>query len=394
MIGTTIDNLTDIKMSSRPLQNFANKCRTIIYNIVRSIVTYFIPSWKTYSGLTLAEIEQEPLLRDDASRGYVMLVKPEFQDIWDQFITQRHCFWTPDHLAMGRQDRDDFDQLPKETQHFVATILAFFAASDGLVNSNLQTRFLADFKNPETLAFYSIQAAIETIHAETYVALIQQLLGSDQVKLSQCLNALEELPAVRKKGEWVQKWINNGDVTVAERLVAFAAVEGIFFSGSFAVIFWLKQKYPTKHAALVQSNEWICRDEAIHCKTADILFRHMNKKPAKRVIYEIMESAVKIELEFMASGLQTRLDGMNIELMTEYIQHVTNKLLVRFDCEPKWNVTNPFPFMENLGLLGKTDMFQRRITEYKLGGADISTLDSESENTDSSSVDVSDIDDF
>merc|ERR1712032_976241 len=256
------------------------------------------------------------------------------------------------------------DTLSEGEQHFVKHVLAFFAASDGIVLENLAGNFSTEVQIPEARAFYGFQIAMENIHSETYSLLIEQYIR-DPTEKDRVFDAIHTMPAVQVKAEWAAQWMNKRS-SFAERLVAFASVEGIFFSGSFAAIFWLKKR--GLMPGLTFSNELISRDEGLHTDFACLMFRHLVDKPSQERVYEIVCNAVEIEIEFLTEALPVALIGMNSLLMIQYIKFVADRLLRELDCEKVYNVENPFDFMENISLEGKTNFFEKRVGEYQKMG--------------------------
>jgi len=247
----------------------------------------------------------------------------------------------------------------------VSHVLAFFAASDGIVNENLVERFMQEVQVPEARCFYGFQIAIENIHSEMYSLLIDTYIR-DAAEKDKLFNAIETIPAIKRKADWALKWINANNASFAERIIAFAAVEGIFFSGSFAAIFWLKKR--GLMPGLTFSNELISRDEGLHCDFACLLFKHLVNKPSQDRIYEIIKDAVEIECEFLTEALPVALIGMNCDLMVQYIKFVADRLLVELECEKVYKTSNPFDFMEAISLEGKTNFFEKRVGEYQKMG--------------------------
>merc|ERR1712070_342561 len=238
-------------------------------------------------------------------------------------------FWTVEEVDLG-VDMVDWEKLNADERHFISHVLAFFAASDGIVNENLAVRFSNEVQIPEARCFYGFQIMIENVHSEMYSLLIDTYISDPQEK-SGLFNAIETLPAVKRKADWALRWIDHKQASFAERVVAFAAVEGIFFSGSFAAIFWLKKR--GLMPGLAQSNEFISRDEGLHCDFACLMFRHLVNKPSQDRVYEIVKDAVNIECEFLTEALPCRLIGMNADLMVQYIKFVADRLLVELDCD-------------------------------------------------------------
>jgi len=272
-------------------------------------------------------------------------------------------FWTVEEIDLVK-DTTDWETLTDDEKHFIKYILAFFAASDGIVLENLCSRFITEVQLPEARCFYSFQMAMENIHSETYSLLIDTYI-KDNVEKNMLFNAIETIPAVEKKAKWALDWITDGS-TFAVRLIAFAAVEGIFFSGSFCAIFWLKKR--GKMPGLAQSNELISRDEGLHCDFACLLYTMIENKPSEEVIHNIIKSAVNIEQEFICDAIPVRLIGMNADLMKQYIEFVADRLLDILGVRKIWNVENPFSWMEMISMQGKTNFFEKRVSEYQKAG--------------------------
>merc|ERR1712046_460930 len=265
---------------------------------------------------------------------------------------------------LGR-DLNDWNSLNKNERYFISNILAFFAASDGIVLENLGRRFMGEIQIPEARCFYGFQVMMENMHSEMYSLLIDTYI-KDREERNRLFNAIETFPAIKKKAQWALRWINSNNATYAERVIAFASVEGIFFSGSFAAIFWLKKR--GLMPGLSFSNELISRDEGLHTDFACLMYRHLVNKPSQDRIYEIIKDAVNIECEFLTEALPCRLIGMNADLMVQYIQFVADRLLVELDCDKVYNTSNPFDFMENISLEGKTNFFEKKVGEYQKAG--------------------------
>ncbi|AIZ64926.1 ribonucleoside-diphosphate reductase [Hymenobacter sp. DG25B] len=272
-------------------------------------------------------------------------------------------FWTAEEIDLS-QDQKDWEALNDGERHFISHVLAFFAASDGIVNENLAVNFMQEVQMPEARCFYGFQIMMENIHSETYSLLIDTYIKDPKEK-DRLFNALETVPCVKKKGEWALKWINSEDF--AERIIAFAAVEGIFFSGSFCSIFWLKKR--GLMPGLTFSNELISRDEGLHCDFACLLYEKylVNKLPEARV-HAIIRDAVTIEQEFVTDALPVNLIGMNAKAMSQYIEFVADRLLQSLGYSKIYNATNPFDFMEMISLQGKTNFFEKRVAEYQKAG--------------------------
>ncbi|XP_071837656.1 ribonucleoside-diphosphate reductase subunit M2 B-like [Apostichopus japonicus] len=304
----------------------------------------------------------EPLLKDNPRR--FVLFPIEYQDIWRMYKKAEASFWTAEEVDLSK-DMKDWESLKPQEQHFVKHVLAFFAASDGIVNENLVERFSQEVQASEARCFYGFQIAIENIHSEMYSLLIDTYI-KDTTERDQLFNAIETIPAVKKKADWALKWIDHKVARYSERVVAFAAVEGIFFSGSFAAIFWLKKR--GLMPGLTFSNELISRDEGLHCDFACLMFSHLTYKPSEQRIKEIIKEAVVIEQEFLTDALPVSLIGMNCQLMKQYIEFVADRLLLELGCTKEWKVSNPFDFMENISLEGKTNFFEKRVGEYQKAG--------------------------
>ncbi|HMT28587.1 MAG TPA: ribonucleoside-diphosphate reductase small subunit [Bacteroidia bacterium] len=302
----------------------------------------------------------ELLLQENAERFVLLPIK--YPEIWKMYKKHEASFWTAEEIDLSA-DLKDWERLSNDEQHFVKHVLAFFAASDGIVNENLAVNFMKEVQLPEARCFYGFQIMIENIHSETYSLLIDTYI-KDSVEKKRLFNAIETVPCVQKKAQWALKWINNG--SFAERLVAFAAVEGIFFSGSFCSIFWLKKR--GLMPGLSFSNELISRDEGLHCDFACLLYGMLENKLSQERIYEIIKDAVENEREFVTDALPVSLIGMNAKLMCQYIEFVADRLLVALGYPKIYNATNPFDFMETISLQGKTNFFEKRVAEYQKAG--------------------------
>ena len=302
----------------------------------------------------------EPLLTPDDNRFVMFPIK--YNDIWDMYQKQIDCFWRPEEIDLTK-DLTHWDALNTDERYFISLILAFFAASDGIVLENLAQRFMSDVQVSEARAFYGFQIAMENIHSTTYSNLIETYIKEKEEK-SKLFNAIENFPCIKKKSDWAQKWIRDNRSSFATRLVAFACVEGIFFSGAFCSIFWLKKR--GLMPGLTFSNELISRDEALHCEFAVLLYSKLVKKIDKARIHEIIKEAVEIETEFICEALPCRLIGMNSLMMTQYIQFVADRLCVQLGYKKIYNVLNPFDWMELISLEGKTNFFERKVGEYAL----------------------------
>ena len=307
-------------------------------------------------------MQQEPLLQENKDRFVIFPI--EHHDIWEWYKKCEASFWTAEEIDLHQDLNDWSAKLNDDERFFIKHILAFFAASDGIVNENLAVNFVNEVQYSEAKFFYGFQIMMENIHSETYSLLIDTYVKDDKEK-DTLFKAIENFPAIKKKADWALKWIESD--SFAERLIAFAGVEGIFFSGSFCSIFWLKKR--GLMPGLTFSNELISRDEGVHCDFAVHLHNHhiINKVPKKR-IKEILIDALNIEREFITESLPVSLIGMNAKLMTQYLEFVTDRLLDQFGCEKEFNVSNPFDFMDMINLQGKTNFFEKRVSEYQKAG--------------------------
>ncbi|ARE67473.1 SWPV2-ORF222 [Shearwaterpox virus] len=307
-------------------------------------------------------MSSEPLLVNNPDRFVIFPI--QHGDIWRMYKQAIASFWTVEEVDLS-QDLLDWKNLKPEERRFISYILAFFAVSDGIVNENLVERFCQEVQIPEARCFYGFQIAIENIHSEMYSLLIDTYIDDNKEK-KRLFSSIRTMDCVRKKSEWALKWINDS-APYGERLVAFAAVEGIFFSGSFAAIFWLKKR--GLMPGLTFSNELISRDEGLHCDFACLLFNnYLNNKPSQNRVYEIIDSAVSVETEFLTEALSIDLIGMNSKSMIEYIMFVSDRLLVSLGFSKKYNFENPFSFMENISLEGKANFFEKRVSNYQRMG--------------------------
>ncbi len=298
----------------------------------------------------------------DENKDRFVLFPIEHKEIWEMYKKHEASFWTAEEIDLS-PDLKDWERLNDDERHFIKHVLAFFAASDGIVNENLAVNFMREVQLPEARCFYGFQIMIENIHAETYSLLIDTYIKDPEEK-DRLFNALETVPCVKQKADWALRWIEQG--SFAERLVAFAAVEGIFFSGSFCSIFWLKKR--GLMPGLSFSNELISRDEGLHCDFACLLYSMLDEKLPKETVTSIIVDAVKNEHEFVTDALPVSLIGMNAKLMRQYIEFVADRLLVQLGCDKHFNATNPFDFMETISLQGKTNFFEKRVAEYQKAG--------------------------
>ena len=303
----------------------------------------------------------EPILQDNKDRFVLFPIK--HHDMWNMYKDAEASFWTAEEIDLSSDLSDWKDRLSEDEKHFIKHVLAFFAASDGIVNENLAVNFMQEVQYPEARCFYGYQIMIENIHSETYSLLIDTYI-KDPVEKDKMFHAVETLDCVKRKAEWALKWISNG--SFAERLIAFAAVEGIFFSGSFCSIFWLKKR--GLMPGLSFSNELISRDEGQHCDFACLIYSQLVNKLAPEAVIEIIKNAVEIEKEFVTDALPVKLIGMNSAMMCQYIEFVADRLLQSLHIRKIYNTTNPFDFMELISLQNKTNFFEKRVAEYQKAG--------------------------
>jgi len=302
----------------------------------------------------------EPLLTEDPNR-YVMFPIQD-HDIWSMYKRQVDCFWRAEEIDFSK-DMASWKTLSDDEKYFIKMIIAFFAGADGIVLENLGTRFMTEVQLSEARAFYGFQIAMENIHSEAYSLLIDTYV-KDRVEKDRLFNAIENFPCIKKKADWATKWINDKRSTFATRLIAFACVEGIFFSGAFCSIFWLKKR--GKMPGLTFSNELISRDEALHTEFAVLLYKKLLRKVPKKRVVEIVKEAVEIEREFICEALPCKLISMNSKLMSQYIEFVADRLIVQLGYDKIYNVSCPFDFMEQISIEGKTNFFEKRVGEYAL----------------------------
>jgi ribonucleotide reductase beta subunit family protein with ferritin-like domain len=287
----------------------------------------------------------------------------QYPNVWEMYKKHEASFWTAEEIDLS-QDQKDWDKLSGDEKHYIKHVLAFFSGSDGIIIENLASRFLAEVQLPEARCFYGFQLMMENIHSETYSLLIDTYI-KDTVEKDSLFRSIETMPCVRNKAEWALQWITSS-ASLGERLVAFAAVEGIFFSGSFCAIFWLKKR--GLMPGLTYSNELISRDEGLHCDFAVMMVSMLNQKPDPDVILKIVKSAVAIEKTFIEDALPVSLIGMNCGMMSQYIEFVADRLLDALGCDKLWLTPNPFVWMESISLQGKTNFFEKRVGEYQRAG--------------------------
>ncbi|KAJ4490580.1 ribonucleotide reductase small subunit [Lentinula aciculospora] len=306
---------------------------------------------------------EEPLLQE--SRRRFVLFPIQYHEIWQMYKKAEASFWTAEEMDLSKDLHDWNNRLNNNERFFISRVLAFFAASDGIVNENLLERFSNEVQVAEARCFYGFQIMMENIHSETYSLLIDTYI-KDPVERDYLFDAIETIPCIKRKAEWALRWISDEQSAFGERLVAFAAVEGIFFSGSFASIFWMKKR--GLMPGLTFSNELISRDEGMHTDFACLLFSHLRRRPHPKNVERIIGEAVAIEQEFLTDALPVSLIGMNAKLMCQYIEFVADRLLVALGNKKKYNSTNPFDFMDMISLQGKTNFFEKRVSDYSKAG--------------------------
>ena len=307
----------------------------------------------------------EPILSLENNRHTFFPIK--YNDIYQMYKKQVDCFWRSEEIDLSK-DLKDWNNLPEEEKYFIKMVLAFFASSDGIIMENLASRFLTDVTIPEARAFYSCQIMMEQIHNETYSLLIDAYISKKEEK-DELFNAVENFPCISKKADWAMKYMDGEANNFSTRLVAFAVVEGIFFSSAFASIFWIKKKAILPGLCL--SNEFISRDEALHCEFAILLYSKLERKLNRNEIYDIIKEAVEIEKEFIIEAIPCRLIGMNAGLMSNYIEFVADRLVLQLGYEKIYNTKNPFAFMELISLDRKTNFFENKVSEYALANKTI-----------------------
>ena len=305
----------------------------------------------------------EPLLQENPNRFVLFPIK--WHDIWEMYKKAEASFWTAEEVDLSHDMGHWENKLSDNERHFIKYVLAFFAGSDGIVNENLVQNFSNEVQVPEARCFYGFQIMMENIHAEMYSLLIDTYIR-DNKERDFLFNAVENIPCIKRKAEWALKWIENTEASFGERLTAFAAVEGIFFSGSFAAIFWLKKR--GLMPGLTFSNELICRDEGLHTDFACVLFQHLNNQPSHETVLQIIAEAVTIEQKFLTEALPVSLIGMNHKLMAQYIEFVADRLLVALGFSKHYNSINPFDFMDMISMQGKTNFFEKRVSDYQKAG--------------------------
>lgn len=305
--------------------------------------------------------EEEVLLKSDPSRFCLYPIR--YHDIWQAYKNHKNSFWTAEEIDFT-SDLSDWEKLSLNEKHFIEHILAFFAGSDGIVLENLVKNFCSEVQIPEARCFYAFQAMMENIHSEVYSLMIDTYI-TDSKRKHELFHAITEIPCIEKKAQWAIRWIDDPSCSFATRLFAFGIVEGLFFSGSFCSIFWLKER-GLMTASLGKSNEWIARDESLHTEFAIMLYKYIKYKIDPEIAKGIMMEAVMIEEEFICESLPVRLIGMDNEMMKEYIQFCADRLMVQFGYKKIYHSKNPFKFMEKISIDGKTNFFEQRVTEYSL----------------------------
>jgi len=335
------------------------------------------PLLSTQNAPTIESDKSEPLLTPEIKR--FVLLPIEYTDIWRMYKEAESSFWTAEEVDLSKDIVDWNNKLNDDERHFISYVLAFFAGSDGVVNENLVTRFGREVQIAEARCMYGFQMMIENIHAEMYGLLIETLI-KDRVKRQELFTAVDNVPVIRKKAEWAYKYIESQDAPFAQRLIGFACVEGIFFSGSFASIFWLKKRGIMP--GLCFSNEVISRDEGLHTRFACLLYtNYLQNKLSQNKVHEIISSAVELEVEFLSVALPVRLIGMNADLMAQYIKFVADHLCVSLGYEKLYKVSNPFDFMDLISLSGKTNFFEKKLGEYARAGV-MNSLNNNNDNHD------------
>ena len=307
--------------------------------------------------------QNEPLLTENPNRFVLFPIR--YPKVWEMYKKAQASNWTAEEINLSQDLSDWKNKLNDNERHFITHVLAFFAASDGIVNENLVNRFASEVQIAEARCFYGFQIAIENVHAETYSLLIDTYI-SDKDEKEKLFHGMETIPCVQEKAKWALKWIESDTTSFAERLVAFAAVEGIFFSGSFCAIFWLKKR--SLMPGLTFSNELISRDEGLHCDFACLLYSMLNQKPSNATVKKIIADAVECEKKFVTDALPVNLIGMNAVLMQQYIEFVADRLLYQLIGEKLYNAANPFDWMDLINIDGRTNFFEKRVGEYQKAG--------------------------
>jgi len=313
----------------------------------------------SYSATTDLSYDRDEILLQKSSSRFV-LFPIKYHDIYEEYKKAEGSFWTSNEIDLSK-DLTDWENLNDKERDFIKNVIGFFAGSDGIIMENLAVRFMNEIEIPEVRAFYSYQIFNENVHSETYSLLIDTYIKDNEEKIK-IFNSIENMPCVGKKAKWAYKWIENKEVNFATRLIAFAIVEGVFFSGSFCAIYWLKKR--GLMPGLTFSNELISKDEGTHCYFACLLYSYIKNKLKPEIIYDIIKEAVEIEKEFITESIPCALIGMNAEMMKTYIEFVSDRLLVQLGYEKIWNSSNPFDFMELISLRPKANFFELRVGEY------------------------------
>ena len=323
--------------------------------------------FNSVNGESNREIEAEPLLQESEDRFVMFPIQDE--SIWSMYKKQVECFWRAEEVDLSK-DLASWQTLTNDERNFIKVIIAFFAASDGIVNENLAARFMGEVQLSEARAFYGFQIAMENIHSEMYSLLIDTYIKDAQEK-TRLFQAIQYYPCIKKKADWTRQWIHSKEASFAKRLLAFACVEGIFFSGAFCAIFWLKKR--GLMPGLTFSNELISRDEALHTEFAILLYKKLQNSLSPALVKEMIMQAVKIEQEFICEALPCRLIGMNASQMSKYIEFVADRLALQLGCPAIYDASNPFDFMEMISIEGKTNFFEKRVGEYALATKTMAT---------------------
>lgn len=357
-LTSSMSNLSveDIHAAAAKKQNLSSVVSLLDHEL-------FLKKHSVHRRTLKAQEANEPLLRENKKRFVLFPIK--YHEIWQMYKKAEASFWTAEEIDLLKDLHDWNNRLNDNERFFILRVLAFFAASDGIVNENLVENFCAEVQATEAKFFYGFQIMMENIHSETYSLLIDTYI-KDPKESEFLFNAIETIPCIKEKADWALRWINDDDALFGERLVAFAAVEGVFFSGSFASIFWLKKR--GLMPGLTFSNELISRDEGMHTDFACLLFSHLENKPHPEIVEKIITEAVAIEKEYFTDALPASLLGMNAKLMCQYVEFVADRLLVALGNKKVYNATNPFDFMENISLAGKTNFFEKRVSDYQKAG--------------------------
>ena len=349
---------TPSKKTKTPMNSPGKSKRKTSVGEQKEVETLALPPPVVVSPPEEAPVYPEPLLQENPDRFVIFPIK--HPDLWSKYKQHMSVFWTPEEIDLSK-DMKDWEKLTDNERHFIKNILGFFAGSDGIVMENLATRFTREVQWPEAKFFYGCQNLLEAVHSETYSLLIDTYI-SDKKEKDELLRATSTIPCVKKKAEWALSWIDSKDADFATRLLGFAAVEGIFFSGAFCAIFWLKQR--GLMPGLTLSNEFIARDEGLHTDFACLLYSKVVNKLDKKKAYKIIKDAVKIEKQFITKSLPCELIGMNADLMSQYIEFVADRLLLQLGYPKTYKAANPFPFMERISLENKDNFFEKRVSTY------------------------------